>query len=168
MTADLVLVAALIIAMVVLVRSVPRAVEGSGTLDECEFGWPVIVLTDEWDAKFPGDQDPYYLPVMSWPEGTAYDEETGEFRDLDGGAQFSLGDKVSVAGSIRNMEGGDIPPCFLTRGIDIDEIQPASTGFPRMLHMVYRRWDLISLRSTATATATVAATAATTTPAWIG
>jgi hypothetical protein len=83
-----------------------------GTLDECAWGWPVMTL--------PGE--PTYLPVMHWPPGVSYDLDRHAVVAESGATLVSQGEHVTVRGTIRDMRGGDIPPCFVTRGIDLESI----------------------------------------------
>lgn len=97
-----------------LLWSLPEPAQGSGSLDECLWGWPVV--------KLDGGTD-YYLPVISWPAGLTYDEEADVLRNFDDLPMLRRGDRVALKGSIVDM-GGDIPPCFYSRGIKLDTIGP--------------------------------------------
>jgi len=92
----------------------PVRADGAGTFDECQWGWPVVTL----------DGTALYLPVMSWPAGVSYDTDRQIVLDGSGAPVVSKGARVVVRGTIRDMRGSDIPPCFVTRGIDLEGIAP--------------------------------------------
>ena len=96
----------------VVVKAWPTRADGVGTIDECLWGYPVISL----DGTSP------YLPVMRWPAGLTYDYDLHVVVDASGRTVIHQGDRVVVRGTIRDMTGGDIPPCFVTYGIDLESI----------------------------------------------
>jgi hypothetical protein len=99
----------------ILVLRWPDRADGAGAFDECYWGWPVVAL----DGTSP------YLPVMTWPAGYSYDDERHVVLNAAGQTVVSQGDRIVVRGTIRDMSGGDIPPCFVTHGIDLEDIAPA-------------------------------------------
>ena len=119
------LAAAAVLAVTLVVSRLPRPVAAAGTLDQCLWGWPVIVFEGEdWKAALPDDIRPYaqrQVPVAEWPSGMRFDETAGALLDADGAAVFQKGDRIRVAGTIVRT-GGDPAPCFYTIGVRIDSI----------------------------------------------
>ena len=117
--AGVVLVAALVIS------NLPRPVAALGTIDQCLWGWPVIVFEGEdWKAAVPDNRGPYQqrqIPVAEWPKGMRYDEAAGLLLDQAGAVVFRKGDRVRVNGSIVRTSG-DPAPCFYLLGVKIDTI----------------------------------------------
>jgi hypothetical protein len=117
--AGVVLVAALVIS------NLPRPITALGTLDQCLWGWPVIVFEGEdWKAAVPdglGASAPRQIPVATWPSGMRYDETAGALLDAEGETVFRRGDRVRVNGTIVRT-GGDPAPCFYTVGVKIETI----------------------------------------------
>jgi hypothetical protein len=117
--AGVVLVAALVIS------NLPRPITALGTLDQCLWGWPVIVFEGEdWKAAVPdglGASAPRQIPVATRPSGMRYDETAGALLDAEGETVFRRGDRVRVNGTIVRT-GGDPAPCFYTLGVKIETI----------------------------------------------
>ncbi|HLO36586.1 MAG TPA: hypothetical protein VK194_10905 [Candidatus Deferrimicrobium sp.] len=120
----LVLVGVLLVAAVILPR-LPRPIAEVGTLDECLWGWPVVVLEGEdWKGALPDSLRAYarhQMPIAAWPSGMRYDEAAGTLLDARGDAVFHKGDRVRIKGSVVEVHG-DPSPCFYTLGVNIDEI----------------------------------------------
>jgi hypothetical protein len=100
--------------VIIVLLAWPGRADGAGTFDECYWGYPVVAL----DGTTPA------LPVMEWPVGLTYDYDRQVVLDASGQTVVSTGERVVVHGKVRDLHGGDIPPCFASRGIEIESIAP--------------------------------------------
>jgi hypothetical protein len=98
--------------LVVGLLRIPQRADGTGTLDECLWGYPIVTF----------DGTAIQLPVMSWPTGLAYDADRHVILDAARQTIAMTGAHLTVRGTIRDMRGADIPPCFASRGIDIERL----------------------------------------------
>jgi hypothetical protein len=118
-------VVGIVLAVALIVSRQPRPVTGTATLDECLWGWPVVILDGEgWRAAVPDDlgpNAPRQIPVAAWPPGMRYDEATGTLLDANEEVVFRQGDRVRVNGKIVRTSG-DPAPCFDTVGVQIEQI----------------------------------------------
>jgi hypothetical protein len=118
-------VVGLVLAVALIVSRQPRPVTGTATLDECLWGWPVVILDGEdWRAAVPDDlgpNAPRQIPVVRWPPGMRYDEAADVLLDERGDAAFRRGDRVRISGTMVRT-GGDPAPCFYTVGVEIERI----------------------------------------------
>ena len=111
----LVLASAVAVATLVLVIATrPTSIEGTGTLSECHWGWPIVSIDG-------GDP---YLPVATWPEGLRYDSEDKAVVDASGHQVIRLGARVALKGTIVEVHG-DPSPCYYTRNISLTSITTA-------------------------------------------
>jgi hypothetical protein len=106
---------ALVVLVIGLLR-IPERADGAGTIDECLWGYPIVTF----DAPTTS-----YLPVLSWPVGLTYDHDRRVLRDASGQTVATTGQRVVVRGTIRDLRGTDIPPCFAGRGIDVETLAPS-------------------------------------------
>ncbi|HUP55736.1 MAG TPA: hypothetical protein VM408_09540 [Methylomirabilota bacterium] len=115
-------------AVAFILPRLPQPVGGVGTLDECALmPAPVVVLDgDSWRQALPESARagaPGMLPVAAWPDGLRYDDATDTVRDANGTVRFRRGDRVRIAGAIVEVHG-DPSPCYYTRHVRIDSIEP--------------------------------------------
>jgi len=116
---------AVVFTAVVGLTRLPRPVATTGMLDQCLWGWPVIVFEGEdWKSALPDEIQPHpqrQMPVAEWPTGFRFDETAGAVLDSEGVPVFHKGDRVRVVGTIGRTEG-DPAPCFYTVGVRIESI----------------------------------------------
>jgi hypothetical protein len=109
----LVLAAAVAVAALVLaIATRPTSVEGTGTLSECHWGYPIVSIDG-------GDP---YLPIAVWPEGLRYDYEVKAVVDGSGQPVIRLGERIALKGTIVEVHG-DPSPCYYTRNISLTSIK---------------------------------------------
>lgn len=108
-----------------VVARLPRSISAVGTLDQCLWGWPVVVFEGEdWKAALPDNLRAYaprQIPVAEWPVGLRFDETAGVLLDGQGDAVFRNGARVRVAGTVVETQG-DPAPCFYTLGVKVETI----------------------------------------------
>jgi hypothetical protein len=113
------------IAAVLILSRAQRPVSGMATLDQCYWGWPVVVFEGEdWKDALPAELRAYppgEVPIAEWPDGMQFDEATGELRDANGVALFHTGDRLQIRGTVIGVHG-DPSPCFFTLGVKVEEI----------------------------------------------
>jgi hypothetical protein len=118
-------VVGVVVAGALILPRLPRPVSGFGTLDQCLWGWPVVVFEGEdWKGALPDPIRPYaqrQMPIASWPTGMRFDETAGALLDAQGNAVFRKGDRVRIKGFVIEVHG-DPSPCFYTLGVQVDEI----------------------------------------------
>jgi hypothetical protein len=103
---------------VVLFALLPTRADGAGTLQECYWGDPVVVLDEGLE---------HYLPVANWPERLSYDHDRHAVINASGQEVARVGDRVVVRGSVADVRG-DPAPCFYTRGIRIETLVVGSSS----------------------------------------
>jgi hypothetical protein len=106
-------IAGVVLAAGVFLPRLPRLFEATGTLDECYWGWPIVV--------FDGPDPEGLYPVEAWPPGLRYDSQAHVLVDADGHVLLRKGDRVRVRGAVIEAPR-DIPPCFEGTGIRVDQV----------------------------------------------
>ena len=119
------LLGGVLLAAALVASRLPRPVASLGTLDQCLWGWPVVVFEGEdWRDALPDNLRAYaqrQIPIAEWPKGMRFDEAAGALLDEHGDALFHKGDRVRVKGSVIEVHG-DPSPCYYTLGVRVEEI----------------------------------------------
>ncbi len=108
----IVVIGGILLAGALILPRIPRQFEATGTLDECSWGWPIVVF----DGPDPKEQ----WTVEEWPTALRYDMEGHALLGADG-QSTAQGDRVKVTGQIIEVHG-DIPPCFQTMGVRVEAV----------------------------------------------
>lgn len=121
----LLVVTGVALAAALLIARLPHPVAAVGTLDQCLWGWPVVVFEGEdWRDSLPGAfraNAQRQIPVVEWPSGMRFDEVAGSLLDGQGDAVFRKGDRVRVKGTFVETDG-DPSPCYYTLGVKVETI----------------------------------------------
>jgi hypothetical protein len=96
----------------------PARIVARADLSTCYWSDPIVVL------------DGRQIPVSRWPDGMSWDWNREAVVDAAGTALFHKGDRISIDGRFVTVHG-DPSPCFQTRTIRLDQIEPADPGSVR-------------------------------------
>ncbi len=109
----IVVIGGILLAVALIVPRIPHQFEATGTLDECHWGWPIVVF----DGPDPKGQ----WTVEEWPTALRYDDKGHVLLDADGQVLFRKGDRVKVRGAVVEAPR-DIPPCFEGTGVQVNAV----------------------------------------------